>query len=238
MRVSSSSESRATSGAAPACTSARSASTPSAKLAANQPSWRVASGSRCTRSVTSVSTPSAPSEPASSCAQVRAGGAARDRRACATRPGGRRAARAHQVRVDPAVAGRGLAGRARRHAAADRRPLVALRHVAEREAVRGERAIGLGQPQPGLEHGGPRDAVDVEDAGPCGRGRARRAPRRRRARARGRRRRSCRRRTARPRRRPPRTPRSTASTCSCEAGATTASGAVSQSPARWASRSR
>ena len=57
-----------------------------------------------------------------------------------------------QVLVDPPAAGRGLARRAGRHAAADRRPLVALRHVAEREPVGGERAVGLRQPHAGREH--------------------------------------------------------------------------------------
>ena len=65
-RVSASSESRATSGASPACSSRRSASTPSAKERASQASYVRRSGSGCTRSATCVIAPSAPSEPITS----------------------------------------------------------------------------------------------------------------------------------------------------------------------------
>ena len=66
-RVSSSSDSRVTSGAAPARSSARSASQPASKPGASQPSYREASGRGCTRSVAAVIAPSTPSDPATSC---------------------------------------------------------------------------------------------------------------------------------------------------------------------------
>ena len=113
-----------------------------------------------------------------------------------------------------AVAGRGLAGRARRRAAADGRVLVALREVPERQPARAERALGLGQPQARLAASPCSDARSTLDtrvhAAP---GRARSPRRSRRAAARRRRRRSCRRRTARPRRRPRAHASSTARTC-------------------------
>ena len=66
MRVSVSSDRRATSGARPSCSSRRSASAPSANERANQPSWRLPAATGRTRSATRVITPSAPSEPTTS----------------------------------------------------------------------------------------------------------------------------------------------------------------------------
>ena len=63
VRVSSPSDNRATSGAAPRCSTSRKASTPSANERKNHPSKRRSAGRGRTRRVTSVITPSAPSEP-------------------------------------------------------------------------------------------------------------------------------------------------------------------------------
>ena len=54
------------SGASPSCSRRRSASQPSAKERANQPSWRCAAASGRTRRATRVITPIAPSEPTTS----------------------------------------------------------------------------------------------------------------------------------------------------------------------------
>ena len=54
------------SGAAPSCSSRRSASAPSANERANHASWRRTAGSGRTRSVTSVIAPSAPADPTTS----------------------------------------------------------------------------------------------------------------------------------------------------------------------------
>ena len=78
--------------------------------------------------------------------------------------GRRRHPRADEVRVDPPEAGRGLARGPSRDAAAHRRPLVALRDMAEGEPARRQRAVGLRQPQTRPERRGQRPLVDREHA--------------------------------------------------------------------------
>ena len=235
-RVSDSSESRATSGARPSCSRRRSASQPSANERANQPSWRCAGATRAHAQRDARDHAERPLGADHQLAQRRArraGGRAERRQL----PGRRRAAQRDDVLVDAAVAGRGLAGRARGDAAADRRPLVALRARA-RASARARRAPA--RPPAAAGRGrAPRSAS------------ARRRPRPRPS-APGR---------ARRRRRSPRAGLQAADDAGAAAerhdrharlgagaqhrgdlvvaaGRTTASGASSQSPARWASRSR
>ena len=80
------------------------------------------------------------------------------------RPRRRHARQRHDLLVDPPVAGRGLPGRARRRAPADRRPLVRLRHVPQRQPLRAQRRIGLGQADPRLEHRHQRPRIDRDHA--------------------------------------------------------------------------
>ena len=164
-------------------------------------------------------TPSAPSEPTSELAQRRARPPSPGRASVASSPSGVAQPHRRPGSVDPPVARRGLARRARRDAAADRRPLVALRDVAERQPVRGQRPVGLGQPHAGREHARSASARRRRAARPC-RPRSSETTRREAARAaaRRRRRRSSRRRTARPRRRRRAALRARRRTSSCVAG--------------------
>ena len=74
----------------------------------------------------------------------------------------RGAAQARDEVVEAPEAGRRLPRRARRRAAADRRPLVALRQVPEPQAVGAQRVVELGEPPPGLHARRARVRVDVE----------------------------------------------------------------------------
>ena len=146
------------SGAIPSCSSWRSTSAPSRNEPTVHPSYAAACSGR-TRSATRVITPNAPSEPSTSCRSegpAAVPGASKRRQ----RPHGRHALQRHDLRVDPPVPGRGLACRARRGATADRRPLVALRHVPQREPVDAQRGVGLRQPDARLEDRDPRARVD------------------------------------------------------------------------------
>ena len=103
-----------------------------------------------TRSVTSVTTPKRALRPEDEPAQVRAGGAARHRRQhqLADR---RRHPQADDEVVDAAVAGRRLTGGPGHDVAAERRAFEALRHMAEGEAVLGERRLRGGRADARLE---------------------------------------------------------------------------------------
>ena len=145
------------------------------------------------------------------------------------RPRGRHARQRHDLLVDPPVPGGRLPGRARRRAPADRRPLVRLRHVPQLQPLRAQRRVGLGQPDPRLEHRDQRPRVDRDHADPAAPGPTTPAPRTARARPPARRPRSSRPRTA-PRPRRTRARRSTSATARVDPGATTASGAEANRP--------
>ena len=150
------------SGAIPACSSVRSSSAPSR----NEPTVQPSNASSCTR-------PHAQrhagdhAERALRAEHQLTQRRARRRRGCVERrqrADGRDALERDDLLVDAPVPGRALAGRARGRAAADRRPLVALRDVAEREAVRAQRRVGLRQPDARLEDRDPRMLVDAQHA--------------------------------------------------------------------------
>ena len=185
------------SGAAPSCSSWRSASARRRTTAATSPRGGRSAGSGCTRSATRVITPSVPSEPTTSSrrsgpAAVAAMSSVRQRPAGVAhverRPRSRRYGRA----------GRRLPAERVATQPPTRRPLVALRDVPEREPAPRSARSASGRRMPGSKTRSQRGRVDAE-RGRAGRGRARRARRSAPRAPRGRRRRSCRRRTARPR---------------------------------------
>ena len=91
----------------------------------------------------------------------RAGGQRRGRELA----GRRRQPQALDRLVDAAVAARGLADRAGRRATADRYELEAVRIVAERQVVLGERGFKRHRPRSGRDGDRQRAAVDCEQAG-------------------------------------------------------------------------
>ncbi len=95
-------------------------------------------------------------------AQVRPGRRGR-RHAESPRPRrGRQAHALHHV-LEPAVSRRRLPRRTRRGEPAQCGALERLRHVAQREAVRGEQVLRVRAPDPGLEHGQPGRPVDGDE---------------------------------------------------------------------------
>ena len=142
-RVSSSSESRATSGDASACSITRNAShalRERAERPALVAAHRRAAGARAAWPRRSRRA-RPPSRPAARAAPARRPTPGNGVRHAARRPASRSAAPSHEL-VDAAVAGRGLAGGARGHPAADGRELERLREVAERQALGGQPPLG------------------------------------------------------------------------------------------------
>ena len=104
-----------------------------------------------------------PSEPSEQLAQGGPGRAGRQRRDVEV-PGGRGRAQPADQLVEAPVARRGLAGRPRGRAAADRHVLEALREVPERQPARAEQALELGAAQrPRRPARGRETRVDVLD---------------------------------------------------------------------------
>ena len=178
MRVSCSSESRATSGSA--CSRASVAQRLARRRRSSRrrrPRRRARAGAGRTRSESSLITPSVPSEPTSS--WRRPGPAALAGSGGSVDLAGRRGeAQAQHHLLDRAVAGRGLPGRARRGAAAERDVLEGLREVAERAArARPARARARARACPRLTVTVARLAVEREHARPGAACRARPPPR-------------------------------------------------------------
>jgi hypothetical protein len=154
-RVSSGSDSRATSGATRSCSISRSAAQPG--LPGLEEDALVALHGRDARTltVTEVTTPRTPSLPERERHEVGPGGGGRAA-AELQRPGRRLQLEADDQLVEAAVAGAGLAGAAGGRVAAEAGVLVGLREVPEGQAVRREQLLGVGSAHAGLEGGGQR----------------------------------------------------------------------------------